>query len=272
MKHIENIAFVIPIHPPKYHYMYNLLCKLQDNKIFIDIFVVFSTQKDYELFTMKDSIRPFVITDPFETKCIVTFKKFFGLKKLSQSKYDYIICCDSEIDIILDNFTAENMNTKIANIFKRKTIFAGKLVSDATIKPAELFPKYYYRIKQATQDFSLFFWWSDLPVYRTSDLVPFFEMINYDNITYFHFDYIIYQYYLVLFHNFIIINTTPITNTHWSLEGLNTSDKAILYKLLEIGYDFSWNTNMLYTLDDNKSFIDSHKGFIIYHLDIPRVG
>jgi hypothetical protein len=97
-------------------------------------------------------------------------------------------------------------------------------------------------------------------------------MINYDSITYFHFDYIIYQYYLVLFHNFIIINTTPITNTHWSLEGLNTSDKAILYKLLEIGYDFSWNTNMLYTLDDNKSFIESHKGFIIYHLDIPRVG
>jgi hypothetical protein len=106
---------------------------------------------------MKDSIRPFIITDPFETKCIVTFKKFFGLKKLSQSKYDYIICCDSEIDIILDNFTAENMNTKIANIFKQKKIFAGKLVSDATIKPAELFPKYYDRIKQATQDFQPIF-------------------------------------------------------------------------------------------------------------------
>ena len=81
----------------------------------------------------------------------------------------------------------------------------------------------------------------------------------------YHFDYIIYQYYLILYDGFEIINTTPITNDKWSLEVLSTTDIGILNKLVDIKYGFSWNTKKMYEL--NKQFIDSQKGFLIYHLD-----
>jgi len=81
-----------------------------------------------------------------------------------------------------------------------------------------------------------------LPVYRTADITPFFNMINYDNIVWHHFDYIIYQYYLILYHGFEIINTTPITNVKWSIECVFTNNIDILNKLVDINYGFSWNT------------------------------
>jgi len=75
----------------------------------------------------------------------------------------------------------------------------------------------------------------------------------------------IYQYYLILYSEFKIINTTPITNLNWSLEMLKTTDNNILNALLSINYGFSWNNMNFYKL--NKQFIKSQKGFLIYHLN-----
>jgi hypothetical protein len=90
-------------------------------------------------------------------------------------------------------------------------------------------------------------------------------VINYNNIKYEQYDYIIYQYYLVIFHKFEIINTTPITKLNWSFERLCTTDTNILNNLLDIKYGFSWNNKEMYNL--NKNFIESHGGFLVYHLD-----
>jgi hypothetical protein len=265
---IENIAFVIPIHPPHYHFMYRLINTLKTNNIQINIHLVFSNANDYEHFTMKNEIQP-IICCSFHTQSIITYKKFFGLQQLADSTYDYIICCDSEIDIICNNFTSDIMNDKIKQIFDNKKIYAGditgKWVSRIIQSSATLFPESYDFLNMITNNFTMYFWWSDLPVYRRTDIVPFFNMINYDNIIWEHFDYIIYQYYLILYHNFEIINTTPITNVQWSLEGLDTDDSTILNTLLDINYGFSWNTKKMYEL--NKTFIESQKGFLIYHLD-----
>jgi hypothetical protein len=181
---------------------------------------------------MKNEIKP-IICDSLNTNSIVTYKKFFGLKQLANSTYDYIICCDSEIDIICDNFTNEIINNKIQNIFTNKKIYAGDTVSDSCIMKitetsANIFPNEIDLLKNITKKFTLYFWWSDLPVYRKSDITPFFNTINYENIMWRHFDYIIYQYYLILYHGFEIINTTPITNVKFSLENLYTADIDIL--------------------------------------------
>jgi hypothetical protein len=265
---VDNIAFLIPVHPPHYHYIYNLINKCKINDIEVDIFLVFSNQADYDNFNMKNGIKP-IICSHLNTKSIITYKKFFGLKQLANSKYDYIICCDSEIDIICDNFTNENINDKIKHIFNNKKIYAGdtnvNAIKNITQTSANLFPEKYDFLKNITTNFTLYFWWSDLPVYRTADITPFLSMINYDNIVWAHFDYIIYQYYLILYHGFEIINTTCITNLKWSLESLNTNDINILNKLVDINYGFSYITKKMYKL--NKNFIDSQKGFLIYHLD-----
>ena len=241
---INNTAFLIPIHPPHYHFIYDLVNKCKINDIELDIFLVFSNNTDYDTFTMKNEIHPIIcdslITNSLITSSIVTYKKFFGLKHLANSKYDYIICCDSEIDIICDNFTNEVINNKIENIFTNKKIYAGNtnegMIVQITQMSANIFPDKIDVLKDITKDYTLYFWWSDLPAYRRDDITPFFNMINYDNITWFHFDYIMYQYYLILYHGFEIINTTPITNLMWSLERLCTSDIGILNKLVDINY------------------------------------
>ena len=39
---IENVTFLIPIYPPHYQFIYNLINKLELNNIQIDIHLVFS--------------------------------------------------------------------------------------------------------------------------------------------------------------------------------------------------------------------------------------
>jgi len=266
---IDNVALLIPTHQPHYNLIYNLINKFKANEIFIDIFLVFSSQNDWNNFLLKDAINPLIITEPLKTNSIITFKKFFGLKKLINSKYEYIICCDSELDFIPENFSKENLNDKINKIFNNKKIYAGdttgvwvNIISNIS---ANVFPDKINELKKITNDFNLYFWWSDLPVYRKSDLIHFFDTFNYENIVWHHFDHLIYQYYLILFHDFKIIDTTPITNRKWSLEGLNTNDPLVLNKLLEIDYGFSWNNKSFYNIA--KEYIIMNKGLFIYHVD-----
>jgi hypothetical protein len=264
----ENVALLVPIHPPKYDFMYNLINKMKLNKIHIDTYLVFSNEEDFNKFSMKDDVHK-IICESTKTNSIVTYKKFIGLKHLANSKYEYIICCDGETDIIPNNFTNENINNKIKQIFDNKKIYAGNTdgiwVSRITEKSAELFPEKHSYLKDVTKNFTMYFWWSDLPVYRRADIIPFLDMIKLDNLVQDHFDYIVYQYYLILYHDFNIVDTTPITNLKWSLEYLNTNNVDIFNKLVEIGYGFSWTTKKLY--NSNKDYIESQKGFIVYHLD-----
>lgn len=58
---IENVCFLIPVHPPHYHYIYSLIDKLKLNNIKIDICLVFSTGKDYDTFYMKNEIQSIVL-------------------------------------------------------------------------------------------------------------------------------------------------------------------------------------------------------------------
>ena len=75
---IENVAMLIPIHPPYYNYMYQLIHKLKDGNIHIDIYLIFSNMEDYNLFYFKNEIHP-IILEPFDTKSIVTYKKLKSL-------------------------------------------------------------------------------------------------------------------------------------------------------------------------------------------------
>jgi hypothetical protein len=267
---ITDIAFVIPIHPPKYIYIYTLINKLIKEDIYIDIYLVFSNTDDYNAFNMKSNINPIIITGIINNKSIITFKKFYGLNQLILSKYHYLICCDSEIDIITEHFTNINMLKKINDIFSNRIIYAGDITGIWANKileaSARLFENEINRLKSITNDFNLYFWWSDLPVYRVSDLDVFFNTININMlISDQQFDYIIYQYFLILTDDFKIINTSPITNIKWSLESLNTNNVNILNSLYDLKYGFSWLTFYQYNL--NKEYFLNKKSFILYHLD-----
>jgi len=275
---IENTAFIIPVHPPKYDHIYNLINTLKEHHIRIDVYLVLSDNKDYELFSLKQDIKPIIVYGDINENSIITFKKFYGLKYLMNSAYDYFIVCDSEVDVIPDNFTSGNVTDKLSSIFTNKKIYAGDIsqiedehtqsvLTSITKVCSSLFSiDEYEHLRHVTNDFNLYFWWSDIPVYKREHLQSFFDKIDYTNIVYRHYDHVIYQCYLILTEQFQIVDTTPITNTKWSLEMLDTTDKNILSKLLEIQYGFGWVTKKMFILP-NMSFLMVNNVLLVYHLD-----
>jgi hypothetical protein len=264
---INNIAFIIPTYPPHYHYLYNILPKLVN---IINIYLVFSNNEDYKSFIMKDLITPIIVKEPINKNSIITFKKFYALKELISSSFDYFIVCDSEIDIIIENFTKDNIQQKVCNIFSNKILYAGSVDNVDLINInktcASLFPNDLKKLNSITENYTLYSWFSDLPVYRKEDLADFFNKIDYTNIVYTHFDHLIYQFFLLLERGFIITNITKITKLKWSLELLITNDINICDNLLNEGYGFGWCSNTFYNI--NKYFLkDKSKSFLIYHLD-----
>lgn len=118
---------------------------------------------------------------------------------------------------------------------------------------------------QITENYTLYFWWSDLPVYKRSHLTEFFSLINYNNIDWYHFDHMIYLSYLYLYHNFTFLNISPIVNNGWSLESYYTNNLDNLNKLKSINYGFSFITKQLFNA--NVDFCLNEKTFLLYHLD-----
>jgi hypothetical protein len=183
--------------------MYNFLNKNVTD--IIDIFLVFSNQYEYELFDKKQKIKPIILSTNFNTGNIVTYKKFFALTLLMNNiNYDYFIVCDAEIDIIPENFNMNNISNKVESIFKNKKIyggeidhnFAAKIINDQSATVFCLDD--YNKLNELTNNFNLYYWWSDVPVYKREHLPDFFNKLSFDNINWSHFDHIIYLNYLLL--------------------------------------------------------------------------
>jgi hypothetical protein len=258
-------AFIIPIHPPHYNFIYNFIDKNNTN---IDIYLIFSNEDDYNIFTKKDKIKKIIIPQ-INTNNIVTYKKFFALEKLKDEiKYDYFIVCDAEISIIPENFNETNILKKINNIYENKMIYAGKVsnpnIINITKTSTSLFSDW-SKLKEITENFTLYFWWSDLPVYKREHLTHFFSLIDYTNINVLHFDHTIYSAYLILYHNFIIVNITSMLNHHWSLELYNTENINNLNILKSLKYSFSYITKTLY--NNHIDYLKNEGSFLLYHLD-----
>jgi hypothetical protein len=114
---------------------------------------------------------------------------------------------------------------------------------------------------------NLYTWWSDLPVYKRKHLPHFFSKIAMysENYTWNHFDHLIYQYYLILYHEFNIVNTTPLTGGFWSLEYLVTKTIPVLDCLKLHRFGFGWLTKKtFYTMPE---YYTKQKTFLIYHMD-----
>ena len=186
------------------------------------------------------------------------------------TEYEYYIVCDAEIKLIPENFNQRNIINKIEQIYNNKIIYAGSSDNNNKIiniikNSCSLFKNNINDLGKITNNFTLYSWWSDLPVYKRSHLKEFFKIINFDNINWHHFDHMIYQFYLILYHNFTILNITDLINWNHSLEGYNTSDINILYKLKNNKYGFSWIDPSLF--NNHKDFLLKEGSFLLYHLD-----
>lgn len=275
---ITDTAIVIPICGKHYHYMYALIEKLKKNDIKIDMYLIFSNEHDYNEFKYKDDINKIIVNDISSLNCtknIVTFKKLYALNQLINKEYDYFIVCDAEIDIIPENFISNNITDKIRSMFDNKKIYGGISGRDYIYRINKFSSNLFSQdeqniIKDKTNNFRVFFWWSDIPVYKRAHLEDYLQKINFNNINWSniiwdHFDYIIYQYYLILTKGFEIIDYTHIINHGLSIEQLFIESTEVMEKINNMQFGFSWMTKTLF--NRNKEYLLKKKTFMIYHLD-----
>jgi len=266
-----KVAFIIPIHPKHYNYIYKLIDLINTVNININIYLVFSNEDDFNIFNKKDKIKKIkkIVLPYHSTNNIVVYKKFFALEKLKDdTNYDYFIVCDAEISIIPENFNEKNILNKINSIYQNKIVYAGTTRDENIIKITKTSMNLIIggdKLEHYTQNYTLYFWWSDLPVYKREYLPHFFSLINYNDINYYHFDHKIYLSYLILHHNFNILNITPFLNIYWSLECYNTLDVHNLEILKSHSYGFSYITPNLY--NNHVNLLKNEGSFLLYHLD-----
>jgi hypothetical protein len=262
----ERVAIVIPIHPKHFQFAYKLIDKRDVMRGVCDVILVFSNEHEENLFQAKDKVKSIVLEINTKTGNIVTFKKFYALEQMMDSEYDYFVVCDAETDIIAKNFTRQNLLAKLKGIFDNGKVYAGVCpnLKEITKSSASVFsdPKDVDRLKHITMEHNLYYWWSDIPVYRRSDLKDFFAKISYANINWHHFDHKIYLNYLLLYQEFKIVNITNELGIYWSLENYNSTNIGFLKGE---GYGFGWITPNMFR--NNTEAMLNEGALFLYHLD-----
>lgn len=266
---MDRVAFVIPIHPPFFHYLRNFLAQMPPASS--RVYAVFSSPEDRDAFGEHPALSPIVIPqgltyDSGSSAGIVDYKKFYALHQLKDSHHDYFIVCDSEIQLVPENFTPENVLGKIEAIFRNKQIYASNGGSGNTVAACNVFgPDDAARAKVLTQDYGLVFWWSDLPVWKREHLPHFFEVLPIPDTIYSRPDYNIYQIYLALYHDFAFLNLSPHIGVYSSLEGFATRKEELIDRLTALGYGHAWV--MVTQLSLNRDKLMKLGTFLAYHLD-----
>jgi hypothetical protein len=273
----NKCAFCVPLHPKHYDYGYKILKQLQNKDA--DLYFIFTTQKDKNDFEMNIQnnykYNYLILTDFTELEKLndnnswVSVKKIYALSEL-HTKYDYISCIDSEVMFI----NTTNFYNVMKNITNNKKIIGGnvsnsknkdyiKIIKNSltNIVPYEDVDK----LKQISNDYTIYTWWSNLPVYDCKKAKEFLQWINFNNtyfldkINWYVFDDLLYNYFLILKYDFELI-IIPELNS--SLEYANNN---IIQKIDKTICKLYWVNYSVYKKDieyyKNNDFI------LVYHLD-----
>ena len=226
---MNKTAFIIPTYPPHYNFL-DFLNKLNDNLDF-DIILVLSFKSDlsellkynykmiYKVIVLEQYFSKPFIQMIIDKKIIITFKKYFALN-LVKTQYKYCATVDSEIEFVNINNVFEKFETfcnnkKIIGSIINTNDFRHKLIKDINVSSSIYFRDQdnYNKLINITNNFNLYFWFSDIPIYDMSYIDEFFEFIKFNDYhkfiektSWYVFDYIPYAYFVTLFKNYSFIN------------------------------------------------------------------
>jgi hypothetical protein len=268
---MNKVALIIPTYEPHYKYNYNLLQNIINNKINIDLFLVFTSEEDLNLFHFyKDRFTPIILQENYKTGNIITFKKLYALDLLKHSQYEYIIVIDSEVDLIIDSCNKYGIYNKLDELWNNKKLFGVGFEKSKThnmykINGASL-SVFKDKISNNSDDLYIYCWWGELPFYRRDTLTDFFNKIDYTNLIWEHFDHIIYQRYLINYHSFEVLDVKHIVgNNIQTLESFISNDNSKFDALDKIGYKFSCCN--LDNYKKNKAYLINKGCILVYHID-----
>ena len=241
VQNIDNVALLIPVYPKHYELMYQLLNKFKYNNISIDVYCIFSNRGEYDTFVMKDMIKEIIPESVPDDRSIVEYKRLYGLKQMINTKYDYIISCVSETDIVPENFTKDNITKKLGDIFTNKMLYGVNMPQFNAIMSAcaNVFTgEEHKKVQTTTNHLNLYTYFYDVPVYKREHIKNFLETIKYDTLklTWFNFDNLMYDYYLVSIHNFKIVDVSQFARDDGN--GIYTETPDNFDRLKNTGFGF----------------------------------
>jgi hypothetical protein len=269
---IDNVALLIPVYPKHYSLMYRLLNKLKDNKIDIDVYCIFSNKGEYDTFTMKDMVKEIIPDSVPDDKSVIEYKRLYGLKRMIDKSYDYIISCVSETDIVPENFTKENISKKLSDIFTNKRLY-GINMPDPFIKEimtacANVYTgEDYKKIETATNNLRLYTYFYDIPVYKREHIQDFLDTIKYDTLklTWFNFDNLMHDYYLVTHQGFEMVDVSKFAQD--DMNGLYTENMEGFDGLKSTGFGFGNAGSKFWKLMHTQ--LMGEKTFLLINTDRP---
>jgi hypothetical protein len=238
----DKICFLIPIYPAHYKYL-SFLNNLKKENTFTIIFIltsnndkiilikflqnIISSFTNIKFITLDENkhIAPYINHFNDKNLGIINIKKFYGLYYLINNTeydiFDYIAVIDSEIEFI--NVT--NLYKKFKIYCEKKRVIAGNTIVRNSIhnfldnihdKSIEHFNADDLKIiNKETNNGKYYFWYSDINIYDRNILPGFFKYIRFDDtpinftqfikkINFWSFEYVIYYYYCIVFHNYKI--------------------------------------------------------------------
>lgn len=275
---MNKCAFVVPLHPKHYQYGYYIFDHLLNKTV--DLYFVFTDTRDKDIFLSNlDKIHSdklkYLILNEFadiriveRTNSFVSIKKLFALSVL-KDKYDYISCIDSEIRFLND--TDINYYTIMKNIVDSEIICGGKLPSDTCDRQIVINgltrlteQKYHSELQVLSDNFRVYTWWCNLPVYYCKIAEEFLHWINFtsttlDRFSWDVFDDMTYNFFCMLFHGY----------TFKLIEGcfhsLEFSDSAVVEHVNNTMCKLYWVNNKAYS--KNKDYYKNNNFHIVFHLD-----
>lgn len=273
LENINKCAFVIPLHPKHFDYGYYIIDEL--NNADADLYFVFTNNEEKLLFEKNlpnpTRLKFLLLSDfvdlsiPEKTNSFVSIKKFYAISML-YTKYDYISCIDSEIKFI-KNTNFYEMMKKIAD---NKTICGGKtefndIVRDSLLKLTD--KRDHEKLKQISQNFNIYTWWSNIPVCETSNIKHFLTWINFNNqslerFSWNIFDDITYNYFCILFYNYQLKIVPDFNNS------LEFADSHIIENVDKNICKLFWVSAKAYR--QKPEYYNTSDFYIIYHLDRDR--
>jgi len=273
---IDWLAICTPVYPPHYEFAYQFLEKTKD---LFHVYYIFSSQEDYDAFERKDAIHPLIYPEPIgpDTDAIINKKKLFALRTLQHTSYTYLLVLDAETAFLPDSFDERTFRASLESFFERKRIYGKGIYESPHLRQlvqvmktcAEVFPSETWgHLLQETRHFSVYTWWSDLPLYKREHLPHFFSILQSPYISWFHFDHILYSYYLILYHSFSIYSLDEwIHDRRTLLEDYIPSHEKEALLLHRVGVPYLYVHTSFY--DRYPSFFQTIGTLFLYHLNRP---
>jgi hypothetical protein len=269
----NKCAFCIPLHPKHFNYGYEIEEAL--NGTDADLYFIFTDEDEKDSFYKGTANSNYLILSDFvyirrlnKNRSWVSVKKLYALSKL-YNRYEYISCIDSEVMFLNNRFYKTMKNTS-----NSKIICGGDISDSANEDYSKIMRESLTnivpvndkdRLKYLSKNYSIYTWWSNLPVYDCKKASGFLEWIQFNNtnfidkITWYVFDDIVYNYYVILKYNYELVVIPDINSS------LEYAPNEILQQVDTTTCKLYWVNYSEYIKD--KKYYKNNDFIIAYHLD-----